>query len=141
VRYEQEILIGDINMNIKKLPLAIMQRLLGSALLLFGLNNLFHFLPLPDHQGFAQSFLTNIYDAGYIIPIIIAVQVGVGIALLVNRFVPLALIVLFPISLNIFLFHLLHDRATMIPAIIMMAWNTVLIFSRLRTYRPLLIAI
>ena len=70
-------------------------------------------------------------------PIIITVQTAVGIALLVNQFVALALIFLFPISINIFLFHLFHDRAAMIPATIMMAWNTMLMLTRIRTYKAI----
>lgn len=127
-------------MNIRRKLIWLMQRVYGLALLFFGLNKVFSFLPLPLHYGFAQEFLTIISDSGYIMPIIAVVQLSVGTMLLTNRYVALGLVVLFPISLNIFFFHVLHDRGALMPAAIFMVWNTVLIFSRIEKYRPLLVA-
>jgi putative oxidoreductase len=52
---------------------------------------------------------------GYMWELIAAINVLGGAALLVNRFVPLALIVLAPISLNILLIHLANPGAGGIP--------------------------
>jgi putative oxidoreductase len=52
---------------------------------------------------------------GYMWEWIAAINVVGGAALMVNRFVPLALIVLAPISLNILLIHLFNPGAGGIP--------------------------
>ncbi len=42
---------------------------------------------------------------GYIYPMMKGIQVAGGISLIVNRYAPFSAVVLFPISLNVFLFH------------------------------------
>src|SRR5689334_21469854 len=85
------------DMNSRKFVFWIIQRVFGSALLLFGLNSLFSFLPLPKHEGYAKLFFEVLAESTYILPIITVVQIGSGAALWMNRFVPLALILIFPI--------------------------------------------
>lgn len=119
---------------------AIIQRVFGAVLLFFGCNKIFSFLPIPEHVGFAENFFQTINSSGYIMPIIAMVQIFAGVAFLTNRYVALGLVVLFPITLNIFLFHALHAVSAIVPATIFMAWNTMLIFSRFDKYRPLLTA-
>jgi len=126
-------------MKVKINILWIIQRVFGLALLFFGLNKIFQFIPLPEHQGFAQSFLDHLTQSGYILPIIMVAQIMAGLSLLLNRFVPVALIVMFPISLNIFLFHAFHAPGALIPATIFLAWNSMLMLSRIRIYRALLV--
>ena len=125
-------------MKIRKIMLNIMQRVFGSALLFFGLNKIFAFLPLPQHTGFAQSFLDHLMQSGYIMEIIMVVQIMVGLSLLLNRYVEVALIFMFPISMNIFLFHFFHAQSAIIPATIFLVWNTVLMLSRANVYKILL---
>ncbi|HXW52997.1 MAG TPA: hypothetical protein VEL47_02700, partial [Myxococcota bacterium] len=100
-------------MQLRKTILGIIQRIFGLALLFFGINKIFQFVPLPAHQGFAQSFLEHLTQSVYIMPIIMMVQIIVGASLLANRYVALALVIMFPISLNIFLFHAFHAQAAL----------------------------
>lgn len=127
-------------MKLRHRVIPIIQRVFGAALLFFGLNKMFAFVPLPERIGFAKLFLDAIGDAGYIMPIIMIAQIMVGLALLTNRFVALGLVIIFPISLNIFLFHLLNDAEGIVPATIFMAWNTVLLFANMPKYKPMLLA-
>jgi putative oxidoreductase len=55
-----------------------------------------------------SAFITAMVDTGYLWPIIGITELLAGLAILSGRFVPLALIVLAPITLNIFLFHVFH---------------------------------
>ena len=58
--------------------------------------------PLPEG---AMTFMGGLASTGYFFPFLKATEVVGGIALLSNRFVGLASIVLAPITIQIFLFH------------------------------------
>ena len=80
--------------------------LLGLMFLVFGLNGFLNFLPQPQPEGAAAQFLGGLASAPYFFPLLKGTEVLVGIALLSNRFVPLALTVLAPITVNIVAYHL-----------------------------------
>lgn len=81
--------------------------LLGLIYLVFGLNGFLNFLPMkiPPMPEAATAFMTGMMKAGYFFPLLKGTEV-VGGALLLSGFAaPLALVVLAPITLHIFLFH------------------------------------
>jgi uncharacterized membrane protein YphA (DoxX/SURF4 family) len=101
---------------------------LGVVFFVFGLNGFLGFAPMPPMPAEAQGFLGALAATGYMFPLIKGTEVLVGIALLANRFVPLALTVLAPISINILLFHTLLAPALGLPLAIVgaqlyLAWS------------------
>jgi len=80
--------------------------ILGFLFLVFGLNGFFSFMPLPAYEGASGQFLGGLAAAPYFFPMLKGLEVILGLALLSNRFVPLALTVLAPITFNILTFHL-----------------------------------
>jgi putative oxidoreductase len=82
----------------------IARLLLGLIFLVFGLNGFFHFIPMPPPTGVAGQFFGAIFASHYWV-VIFAVQVIGGLLLLINRFVPLALVLLGPVIVNIFFIH------------------------------------
>ncbi|MDB2447500.1 hypothetical protein N9W79_02615 [bacterium] len=81
------------------------QYLLGLIFFVFGLNGFLGFLPMPPMPEAAGAFMGGLAGAGYFFPFLKAFEVLCGLALLTNRFVPLALLILSPIVVNILLFH------------------------------------
>jgi len=79
--------------------------LLGLIFTVFGLNGFLNFLPQPPLSGAAGDFIGALAATGYMFPLIKGTEVVAGLALLSNRFVPLALVLLSPIVVNIFAFH------------------------------------
>jgi hypothetical protein len=79
---------------------------LGAIFTVFGLNGFFHFLPQPPPSGLSAVFIGGLAASGYMFPLIKGTEVIVGLLLLGNRFVPLALTILAPIVVNILAFHL-----------------------------------
>jgi uncharacterized membrane protein YphA (DoxX/SURF4 family) len=79
--------------------------LLGLVFLVFGLNGFLGFLPQPELPAQAGAFAGALAATGYMFPLLKGLEVLAGLALLSNRFVPLALTVLAPIVVNIVLFH------------------------------------
>jgi putative oxidoreductase len=95
----------------------ISRLLLGVIFLVFGLNGFLQFIHLPPPTGVAAQFFGALFASHYYI-VIFAMQVLGGFLLLVNRFVPLALVILGPIIVNIFFFHTLMAPAGLPLAIL-----------------------
>jgi hypothetical protein len=83
---------------------AIARFLLGNVFLAFGLNGFLHFIPMPPPAGVAGQFFGAIFTSGFWV-LIFLLQIIPAVLLLINRYVPLALMVLAPVIVNIFCFH------------------------------------
>ena len=80
--------------------------ILGFIYLVFGLDFFLHFIPYqPLHTGKAGAFIAGLKGTGYFYPMLKSIQVVAGIFLLINRYAPFAAVVVFPISVNVFLYH------------------------------------
>ncbi|HLZ90713.1 MAG TPA: hypothetical protein VKQ28_03275 [Candidatus Acidoferrum sp.] len=110
-----------------KIASLVARLLLGLIFLVFGLNGFLRFLPMPLPTGLALQFLTVIIASHYWV-VIFAVQVLGGLLLLINRFVPLALLILGPVIVNIVVFHLLMAPVGLPLAILVVVlWTIVAI--------------
>jgi putative oxidoreductase len=89
----------------------IARLLLGLIFVVFGLNgflNFFNMGPMPS--GLAGQFIGALGLSHYFW-VVAALQVAGGALLLINRFVPLGLVLLGPVIVNIILYHaLIHLR-------------------------------
>jgi putative oxidoreductase len=80
--------------------------LLGFIYLVFGLDYFLHFIPYqPNHTGKVAAFKAGLMGVGYFYPMIKSIQIAGGMSLLANLYAPFFAVVLFPISLNVFLYH------------------------------------
>jgi uncharacterized membrane protein YphA (DoxX/SURF4 family) len=100
-----------------KIATLIARVLLGLIFLVFGLNGFLHFIPMPPPTGLAGQFFGVIFGSYYWV-VIFGIQTLGGLLLLVNRFVPLALVLLGPVIVNIFFFHALMAPAGLPLAIV-----------------------
>jgi putative oxidoreductase len=89
-------------MNAKNIGLIIAQIFLGGIMLSGGIM---HFT-LDTEKAYHDAFLTAIDATGYLWQMIGAVEIICAIAILTRRYMPLALIVLAPITTVIFTLHL-----------------------------------
>lgn len=123
----------------KYLP-TIVRYLLGVIFLFNGMNMFAQFMPLPNPQqpDLAQRFLNILHEGGYFYPILGAVKIGTAVALFSNRYLPLMLIVMFPITLNGVLFHLKMDPMMAPVAILVMGMQCYLIYRNREKYLPML---
>ena len=95
--------------------------LLGLIFFVFGLNGFLAFLPSPPMPEAAGAFAGALAATGYFFPLLKATEVLAGLALLGNRFVPLALTVLAPITLHIALFHTFLAPSLALPLVMLVA--------------------
>jgi putative oxidoreductase len=107
--------------------------LLGLVFLVFGMNGFLHFIPAqPLPPGPAGQFAGALLASHYFL-VVSALQVAGGVLLLVNRYVPLALVLLGPVVVNIFFFHLLMDRRGLpLAIVVVILWG--ILFLRHRQY-------
>jgi putative oxidoreductase len=89
-----------------KTTVLISRILLGFIYLVFGLDYFLHFIPYqPLHTGKTGAFIAGLKGVGYFYPMIKVIQITGGLSLMFNRYAPFSAVVLFPISLNVLLFH------------------------------------
>lgn len=85
----------------------VVRILFGLIFVVFGINYFFEFLPpQPAPQGIAGEYISALLKTGYFFPVLKVCEISCGIALATGFFVPLALIVIAPIVVQIFLFHI-----------------------------------
>jgi len=87
-----------------KIAAIIARSLLGLLFLVFGLNGFLHFIPMPPPTGLAGQYMGALFVSHYLVAVFL-LQVAGGFLLLVNRFVPIGLVLLGPVIVNILLFH------------------------------------
>ncbi len=123
----------------KKLTFAA-QILLGLIYFVFGLNGFLNFIPTPaEIPEKAMAFSMAMVGTGYFLPFLKATEVVGGLMLLAGIAVPVSLVVLAPVTINIFLFH-----AFLTPGLENSVMSTVMVILHLLSakrhwalYRPL----
>ena len=106
-----------------KILILIARLLLGLISVVFGLNGFLNFLstgPMPT--GLAGQFIGALSLSHYYW-VVAALQIAGGLLLLVNRFVPLALVLLGPVIVNIICFHVfLNPSGAGFAAVVAVLW-------------------
>ena len=116
-----------------KIVLLIARLLLGLIFVVFGLNGFLNFLSMgPMPTGLAGQFVGALVLSHYFW-VVAALQIAGGALLLVNRFVPLALVLIGPIIVNIICFHVFMNPSGAPPAaVVTVLW--LIVFYRNRQH-------
>jgi hypothetical protein len=115
---------------------------MGLPLVMFGLNGFLNFLPQPTTplpEG-AMAFVGALLKSGYMFPLIAGTQLIVGVLLLANRFVSLALVLFAPFMVNSIAFHIFLERSGLAMAGVFLAAELYLAWVYRDAYRPLFVA-
>lgn len=106
-----------------RIAVLIARLLLGLIFVVFGLNGFLNFIDMgPMPTGLAGQFISALFLSHYIW-VVAALQVVGGALLLVNRFVPLALVLLGPVIVNIICYHVfLHPSGAVPAAVVTVLW-------------------
>lgn len=120
----------------------VVRWLTGLWLFVFGLNGFLNFLPLPTVQlsEGAMAFSESLMKSGYMLPLIFATQLLVGALLLINRFVPLALVLLAPFIVNSMAFHIFLEHSGIPMASLLLVFEVVLVWHYRKAYASILTA-
>lgn len=93
-------------------------RLLTGAVFTFG-GIAFFFTTPPPLEGAMADFMKGMMATGYFFYLLKGTEIVCGLMLLSGFFVPLALVVLAPIVLNIFMVHVFMDRSGLPMALVL----------------------
>ena len=119
---------------------AIARIIMGLAFLVFGLNGFLHFIPQPKEampEG-VTALMGGFMQSHYMMPLIFGTQTLVGVLLLINCFVPLALALIAPVIVNIICFHVFLMPATIAPGIVVAVLELYLAWSYRKAFAPML---
>ena len=97
-------------------------------------------LTTPDfYREAGLQFISALWDSGYVMYVVKVIETLVGVALLTNRFVSLALVVLAPVAFNIVAVNVLFSSPAMAvpPMTVLVALLGYLAFANRRSYAPL----
>ncbi len=115
----------------KTIIITLFRYLLGAIFLVFGVNGLLEFIfnagfiKVPPMQGVAGLFFSSLMRA-HILETVKIVEVVAALMLLSGVFLPLGILLLAPIIVNIFLFHLNIEHTGLPIAVILLVGELVL---------------
>ncbi len=116
----------------------VLRILLGLMLVLFGANKFGHFIPMGEPAPEVAAAFGGLMAVKFILPTVGVVETLVGLVLLSNRFVSLALVVLVPISYSIVAFHLAFDPAGIGGALFVAVLNVYLLLTKKENFNAVL---
>jgi len=126
-----------------KITLLIARVLLGLIFLVFGLDFYFHFVSgivnLPSAGEKADAFFGALAAVKYFFPFLKVIEIICGLFLLINRFAQFFTIVIFPVTVNIFLFHAYVAQNYWPLGTVMLLLNLFLIYAYRKYYFGLFI--
>ena len=123
-----------------KIAAIIVRILMGLLFLFSSIVVLFKLVPQPELKGGAKLFTEGMAASVYFMPLLKVTELLCAIAFLSGRFVPLATVVIFPITLNIVLYHTFLAPEGLPVAISILLGNLFLAYVHRKNYATLLVA-
>jgi putative oxidoreductase len=122
-----------------KIAIIIIRVLLGALYLFASVTYFLNLMPKAPEMTAAQtSFMTGIMASVYLFPLIKITELVCGVMLLIGRTAPLASIIIFPVTLNIFLCNAFLAQPKDIPmGTVMLLFNLFLLYAYRAKYLPI----
>jgi uncharacterized membrane protein YphA (DoxX/SURF4 family) len=111
---------------------------LGLLLVVFGLNHLLNFIPMPAPPEAALPYWGGIMSAKFIIPTVMIIEVLAGLSLLLNRYTKLFLLLMIPVTYNFLMFHLFLDPMNIGGAALVTILHSYLLYKNFDDYKSLI---
>ena len=121
-----------------KIAMIIVRSLVGALFVFGAVAFFFNLVTPPPMEGAIKTFNEGLAASGYFFTLLKVTELVCGILLLSGRFVPLALVILSPVVINIFMVHLLLDRTGLPVAIFLVAAFIFLAYYYRKAFAPLL---
>ena len=123
-----------------KISVLIVRILMGLMFAFASIAFFFKLMDAPEQTGSVKIFNYGIAASIYLMPTVKVIELLCAIAFLSGRFVPLASVILFPIMLNILLFHAFLEPSGLIMAILLILGNLFLANYYRDRYKSMLVA-
>ena len=121
-----------------KITSTIVRILMGLMFAFASLTFFFKLVETPELTGKVKIFNDGIAASIYLMPTVKVFELLSSIAFLTGRFVPLATVVIFPIILNILLFHAFLAPSGLAIAILLFVGDLFLAYYHRDKYRSIL---
>ncbi len=112
----------------------ITRTILGGCFILFGFNEIHGLLGTQEISPEGAKLLAAFKETGYLLYTIKGIELFFGTCLIFGFFVPLANLLLFPIVINIFLFHAFLDVRGLVLALVMLACSLTIFWEYRRLF-------
>jgi putative oxidoreductase len=124
--------------KIMKIAIIIVRMLMGLMFVMASVVFLFKLAPQPELKGSVKLFMDGLTASGYLMYLLKITELVCGLAFISGRFVPLATVVIFPVTLNILFYAIFLGQATLPVAITLMVANLFLAYACRNNYQTLL---
>ena len=123
-----------------KVTVIVVRILVGLMFLFASITYFLNLAPAAEFTGNAKSFTDGLAASGYVMPVVKFIELLCGQAFVSGRFVALAIILIFPIAVNILLTNLFLMPSGLTIVIPLFLGILFLAFAHRKSYEPLLIS-
>ncbi len=123
-----------------KIAMIIVRTLMGLLFVAASIVVIFNLVPKPELTGAVKTFNEGMEAAPYFMTLLKVTELLCGLAFVSGRFVPLATVIIAPVIINIFLFHLFLDQSGLPVAIFLVAANIFVAYYYRKSYAGILAA-
>lgn len=120
-----------------KIAAIIIRTILGLLFLYTSISYFFHLTPEPATTGEFKAFQLGLLASMYLLPLAKAVELLCGLSFLTGKYMTLANIMIFPVTLNILLINYFLTPENLPIAIFVFLGNIFLIFTHWENYKGL----
>lgn len=122
-----------------KIAVIIVRVLMGLMFLFASISFFFKLMPQPEMSGPIKFFNEGLAASGYFMPFLKTVELICGLLLVAGLFIPLTAIIIFPITIHIFLVHLFMAPEGLPVAVFMLLGNLFLAWYYRKSYAALFV--
>lgn len=112
--------------------------LFGLIMINSGLNKFLNYMPMPEITGGAGQLMQAFAASGWIIPLLAVAEIIGGVLFIVPRYRALGAVIIFPVTVGIFLFHAVLDPTTVVISIVLLLINAWVIWDNKAKYLPMI---
>lgn|SRR5690606_14029943 len=123
-----------------KIPVIIVRVLMGLMFLFASVSYFLQLFPMPELTGDVKTFMEGVMATGYLMTLIKLTEFICGLLFVIGRYVAFATVAIFPITLNIMLYHMSIAPEGTITAVLLIVGNLFLVYAYRKHYTGLFTA-
>ncbi len=123
-----------------KIATIVIRILIGLLFLFTSIGFFLKLFPEPEFEGNFKAFQVGIVASTYLIPLAKSVELLCGLSFLTGRYVTLANILIFPVTINILFINFFLTPEGLPLAIFVFLGNLFLIYTHWENYKGLFVA-
>lgn len=123
-----------------KIATIIIRVLIGLLFLFTSIGFFLKLFPEPEYEGNFKAFQVGLVASTYLIPLAKVVELLCGLSFISGRYVTLANILIFPVTINILFINFFLTPEGLPLAIFVFLGNLFLIYTHWKNYKGLFIA-